>query len=240
MHTSPSAAEFRLGDSGHPERWFAFSAVLLSVPLMMSVPLWHSRLPATGDRFVARWMNSPRIGILLARLELDQFWAKPGLRSVAALGGPSVLIVVMASIMALGWWRRDRLLALLALIGPVVAGALTEWVGKPLVDRRIDGVHPTFPSGHVTTAAAIAALLFVATRRTATTKRRRILTMVVWVIPAAVAVSVLRLGWHVATDALAGIGVGAGVVFGTLGVLTVAANAISGAGTARHKSGLRR
>ena len=123
---------------------------------------------------------------------------------------------------------------------PRCGWAPTEWVGKPLVDRRIDGVHPTFPSGHVTAAAAIAALLFVATRRTATTKCRLILAMVVWVIPAAVAVSVLRLGWHVATDALAGIGVGAGVVFGTLGVLTVAANAISGAGTARHKSGLRR
>ena len=204
---------------GLPGRWFATSAVLLWLTGIMSIGLWHARMPSLADQHVTSWLQSPRISKVLVDLELSVLWTKPGLTTMAALGGPSALIAAMLCVLTLSWWRRDAVLGALALIGPVLAGAITEWIGKPLVDRRIDGVHPSFPSGHVTTAAAIAALLWVAARRTSRSPLRA-LAPIVWAIPAIVSVAVLRLGWHVATDAIAGVGVGMGVVFGSLAALT--------------------
>ena len=90
---------------------------------------------------------------------------------------------------------------------------MTEWVGKPLVDRRIDGVHTSFPSGHVTTAAAIAALLWFSWRRRHRLSSVPVAVYSVWILPAAVGIAVVRLRWHVATDVLGGISVGCGIVF---------------------------
>ena len=203
-----------------PAPWFASSAVLLSLTLLMAVRLQHARIPSFADQHVAVWLQSPRVGRLLVNFELSALWTKPGLQSLAALGGPSVLIVVIASVLGWSWRRRDFVLGTLAVMGPVAAGAITEWVGKPLVDRRIDGIHPSFPSGHVTTAAAIAALLWITAQRGAG-PRIRAVAVGVWGIPIVVSVAVIQLRWHVATDAIAGIGVGGGVVFGFLGALTV-------------------
>ena len=216
-----------------PAPWFASSAVLLSLTFLMAVRLRHARLPSFADQHVALWLQSPRVGRLLVDFELTAMWTKPGLQSLAALGGPSMLIVVIASVLGWSWRRRDVVLGLLAVIGPVAAGAITEWVGKPLVDRRIDGIHPSFPSGHVTTAAAIAALLWITAQRGAG-HRIRAMAVGVWGIPIVVSVAVIQLRWHVATDAIAGIGVGSGVVFGLLGALTVAGELLSRVRAKRH------
>jgi membrane-associated phospholipid phosphatase len=132
---------------------------------------------------------------------------------ISKLGDPLVLVLgtLGAALLA---FRRDRILALACLIGPVLAALLVELALKPLVGRRFEGVL-SFPSGNVVAVATVAAAWILAVPR-----RVRPLAVVIGVLSTgAMAVAVTGLRWHYPTDALAGALFGTGVVFLVDGVL---------------------
>jgi membrane-associated phospholipid phosphatase len=136
---------------------------------------------------------------------------------VTETGSLPVLVAgsLLAAVVTFG---RDRLRAVTCLVGPVAATALCEWVIKPAVGRHYIGVL-TFPSGHVTAVSALGTAWVLAVPRW--------LRLPVAALAAALvvlmAVSVVKLGWHYASDALAGAAVGCGVVLVVDGLLHVLA-----------------
>lgn len=223
--TKPSRPQFFAGEtvpSFHPG-WVALVAV--TPVLVMSARLAGSRTLSGFDRQFASALFSNRLVRATHWLEFERMLTKSSLRSIAAFGGRETLGAFLVGVVAVACHRRDRVLAVVGIVGPVSAGAVTEYLGKPLIDRRIDGIHASFPSGHVTSATAIAAVCWILIRRVSVQRsgppewRRRLVSVLswgVWLAPIAVGVAVVRLGWHVGTDVLGGIGVGLGLVFATL------------------------
>ena len=126
-------------------------------------------------------------------------------RVIAALG--SVPIVLAASLLGAVLARRDRRRAVACLLGPALAGLLTEIILKPLSGRELGG-SLCFPSGHVTGAGALVALGLLGTPR----RWRAVGLGIAVAVLVAVMWAVVALGWHYPTDALAGAAVGAGSV----------------------------
>jgi membrane-associated phospholipid phosphatase len=111
-------------------------------------------------------------------------------------------------------WRG----ALLVAVAIPAAGALTEYLLKPLFDRTSQG-HLEFPSGHSTGAFAMAAvcvvLLLGPLRPPLPDTLRRFLAVAVALTAVGVAVAVVALDFHYFTDTVAGAAVGTGVVLAT-------------------------
>jgi undecaprenyl-diphosphatase len=131
--------------------------------------------------------------------------------SLVSPSSPAAVYVVIAVTVLLALLARRRELAVLAVVGPALAVAVVELVGKPVVDRRLAG-YLCYPSGH--TAGTLSALT-VAMLGLAAGARivRRVLALVVWaVISAAVMVGIVAMGYHYPTDTIAGLGVALGVV----------------------------
>jgi membrane-associated phospholipid phosphatase len=121
--------------------------------------------------------------------------------------------ITVALILACLATRRWRGAALAAVAVPA-AGAVTEYLLKPLFDRTAQG-HLEFPSGHTTGAfaiAAVCAVLLLGPLRPRLPGALRVLAAVAAaLLAAAVAVAVVALGFHYSTDAVAGAAVGTAV-----------------------------
>jgi len=111
-------------------------------------------------------------------------------------------------------WRG----ALLVAVAIPAAGALTEYLLKPLFDRTAQG-HLEFPSGHSTGAFAMAAvcvvLLLGPLRPRLPDTLRKFLAVAAALTAAGVAVAVVALDFHYFTDTVAGAAVGTAVVLAT-------------------------
>jgi membrane-associated phospholipid phosphatase len=130
----------------------------------------------------------------------------PAFNDVTHLRYP-VAVVVAAAVIALAVIRRDRVRALMCLIGPPLALVTSELAVKPLTGRLLGG-QLSYPSGSTVGAAAISAAAVLAT-----SPRWRVVTVTVaasyslWM-----SLAVVAIGWHLPTDALAGVAYGVGVV----------------------------
>ena len=118
------------------------------------------------------------------------------------------LVVVMA---AVAWRRRDRWGALLCLVAPPLAVAVTDLLAKPLVGRY-HGHGLAFPSGHATAATAAAALVLVLINRWRGWHRALHWSPFAALLPLVTAIGLVRLDWHYPTDVVGGIAMGAAVV----------------------------
>jgi PDZ domain-containing protein len=199
-HRSPPSPDAPAGRP--PAGALASAALLLTAAFAaLAAAVAGGRTPTGVDR---------RLGDVVTNLVPDG--PHRLLDAVADLGSPLVLLVAVA---AFAWWARgrgDRRLTLIALTGPIAAVALAELVAKPLIDRRI-GVAYNFPSGHTTSVAALATLAVIATAWQRPTRRRLVATTVIGLAATgAVAVAVVRLGWHVATDTIGALALGPAVV----------------------------
>jgi undecaprenyl-diphosphatase len=124
-----------------------------------------------------------------------------------SLAGAAALVLLV---------RRRWEQAAFAVLGPGVTMLVTE-VSKVLVGRLHQGA-PSLPSGHtaaVTSGALVVALLVVGRRRARAVVAAAVGALAVTAVAAAVAFSLVVLGWHYATDTVAGFCV---AVAGTLGV----------------------
>lgn len=127
------------------------------------------------------------------------------LRVLADLGDPFVVAVAAVVTAVISLMRRDAGRAVACLAGPALAGVLTEFVFKPLVDGN--GVVLSYPSGHTTGVAALVSVAILASFRW-----RVIVAALGAAVLVAVCGAVIALGWHTLTEAVAGAFVGSGSV----------------------------
>lgn len=135
---------------------------------------------------------------------------------VTDLGSVTFLLVgsILAALLVVG---RDRLRALACLVGPGLSVVLVEWLLKPVIARRFDTAL-TFPSGTTTVVASVATAWALAVPR-------RLLSVAVVLgafLVGLECIAVVALQWHLPTDALGGVVVGAGVVLLVDGLLHLA------------------
>jgi undecaprenyl-diphosphatase len=124
---------------------------------------------------------------------------------VADLGNPPVVVVLTALLVgACAAWRTARGVAL-AVLAPVIAGCLTEYVLKPWVHRTKFGFY-AYPSGHTTGLCAVAFTLVLVALGPA---RRQVAAPRATVTVALLAALACGLGliasdYHYATDVIGG------------------------------------
>jgi membrane-associated phospholipid phosphatase len=167
---------------------------------------------------------------------LTKFIARDGsfgtpAETIAHLGDPLPLLVMLAAACAIALWRGKPLDAAAAVT--VVAGAnlTTQILKVALAHPRFQSVlgHDqlgavAFPSGHSTAAASIAiAFLFVVPR-----DWRPAVAAVGACLVAAVGCSVMVLAWHFPSDVLGGILVASGWGFAVLAARRIAEGGGSG------------
>ncbi|MGH9101882.1 MAG: phosphatase PAP2 family protein, partial [Acidimicrobiales bacterium] len=107
---------------------------------------------------------------------------------------------------ARAWPARAWPGALACVAVPLVTGALTQLVVKPLVGRHL-GSGLSYPSGHAGGAAALAVVLVLSVAP----RWRRLAGALGGLVALCVSAAVVRLGWHYPTDALAGLALAAGL-----------------------------
>jgi membrane-associated phospholipid phosphatase len=135
------------------------------------------------------------------------------LQQLPRLGGlKEVALMTLALALACVATRR-RSGAVLAVVAVPGAVGLTEYVLKPSVGAVLD---QAFPSGHATSSFALAAvfaiLLTDPAYRRVPRALRLLLVLMALLLAAAVAATMIAIGAHVFTDAVAGAAVGTGVV----------------------------
>jgi membrane-associated phospholipid phosphatase len=130
------------------------------------------------------------------------------LHHVVFLAGPGPVVLFCAILVAAFVAGHRYRVAALAVFGPGVAAALTEWVLKPLVGRRI-GHGLAFPSGHTTGTVALAGVLVVfllgpsRPRLPLAVRALVCLAAAAWAV--LVAISLVSVGDHYATDTVGGL-----------------------------------
>ncbi|WP_370651484.1 phosphatase PAP2 family protein [Frankia sp. Cj3] len=138
-------------------------------------------------------------------------------RIIACLGAPVSVLVASVSLALLCGAIRAGRAALLCFFGPHLAGALAEWLLKPLVGRRFDG-DLAFPSGHTTGAVSVAVLLAVLFLPTSALgfrivwPARAAFLLIAITYGAGVGIALVILQAHYATDILGGIAVAVAVI----------------------------
>ena len=145
------------------------------------------------------------------------------LHQLPRLGGLKE-VALMTAALALAFVATRRWSgAVLALVAVPGAVGLTEYVLKPSVGAVL---HQAFPSGHATSSFALAAvfaiLLTDPAYRRVPGALRLLLVLVALLLATAVAATMIAIGAHVFTDAVAGAAVGTGVVLACALTLDVA------------------
>lgn len=131
---------------------------------------------------------------------------------------PPVVYAVMAATVVFALWMRRWELAALAVLGPALAVALVELVGKPLVDRHLSG-YLSYPSGHTVSTVSVLTVAMLGLV-TGTRIVLRVLALLIWlVVTGAVMVGLVAMNYHYPTDTLGGLGLALGIVL-PLAILT--------------------
>lgn len=144
---------------------------------------------------------------------------------VADLGGSAAVLLIVAAIVVWSLVRRQPRGIALAILGPTVSIVITEYVLKPVVDRRLLG-YLTYPSGHSTGAFSVATVLAVLLMGPGLRwhpAARAAVIVVLYAVCVAVAVSLVAAAYHVPTDTIGG----AGVAIATVLLLAVAIDAVA-------------
>ncbi len=124
-----------------------------------------------------------------------------GLPRALELGAASSFVVAL-------FWDRRR--AVMCLAAPVLAIVITEYLMKPLVGRSTPSgvvVGLSYPSGHMTATAAVMAAVVLAVPP----RWRRIALVIGAGVDASVAICLVLLRYHYATDVLGGAAVAIGI-----------------------------
>ena len=130
---------------------------------------------------------------------------------LAELGGPESIGLLVAALAVVLLVRGRRCAAALVVLAPATAGALTEFLLKPLVDRPL-GTSLAFPSGHATATWALASAVVLLLAGSGLPRRVRLVDSAVAVGIAAVnSVALVGAQYHLFTDVVGGAGVGIGV-----------------------------
>ncbi|WP_025354309.1 phosphatase PAP2 family protein [Kutzneria albida] len=154
----------------------------------LSALTWHGRRGTGLDLAVDGW--------------IERTFSQDLLRTVVHLADLPVLVGVLALVLVLALVRRDRELALLAVLGPTAAMLLTELVLKPLVHRTY-GSWLAFPSGHTTAITATATVLALLAARLPLAART-VVHLLLLAAVVVVAIALIGLDYHYFTDTVGG------------------------------------
>jgi membrane-associated phospholipid phosphatase len=188
-----------------PAAWRRPAVVLLAICLAVAAFL--------GVRYAGHTQPGRLDSAVDARL---QAWL-PGSRLVplTRLGTTAPVTLMTAALVLACLVTRRWLGAVLAVVSVPAAGALTEFILKPLVDRTMHG-WLSFPSGHATSMFALAmtciVLLVDPPRRRLSAAVRILLALCAVALAIAVAATMVALGLHYFTDAIGGTAVGIATV----------------------------
>jgi membrane-associated phospholipid phosphatase len=146
---------------------------------------------------------------------LDRAW-QVGLLGVSA---PWISFVLLAVIVVVaGRFRRWNVVAL-AIAGPLLALAITEWVLKPLIWRELGRsavqLAGSYPSGHETGVTATALVIVVVCGQRSMPRWGRVILgfgLLAWAVLAAV--GLVRSALHYPTDTIGAVGVSTTLVLG--------------------------
>ncbi len=194
------------------------AAVLFVMVIVMGARVHDGNRPLRVDRQATRVVDSPQVAQALSATDLSENGTKSVFQKAVDLGSPYLVVAVAVLLGGLALRRKDRVAAGICVAGPLVAVALTELVGKPLVDRHMRTTL-AFPSGHATDAGVVAALVLVVLFRWGGFGPLVLGTPLVALVPLLVSVAVVGLGRHYATDALAGVAVGVASVLSVAAIL---------------------
>jgi membrane-associated phospholipid phosphatase len=118
---------------------------------------------------------------------------------------PVLLVIVVALFFMLAVARRRPRVALLAVVGPLLAVGLNAVVFKPLVDRTINNGNLAYPSGHTTGLVAVLTVLVLATVTSRAPKPLVSLVIIVALVVTVVAATALvGMKYHYVTDTVGG------------------------------------
>jgi membrane-associated phospholipid phosphatase len=154
------------------------------------------------------------------------------LNLVTHLGDPPFVTLLAAVLVAgcLGyrWWRGAALVA----IAVPTAAVLTKLLLQPLIHRTLTG-GVSYPSGHATGAfaLAVACAVLLAHLPRITRRTRALLAVAALLVAGAVAVALVALDFHYATDTVGGAALATAVVLST--ALTL--DRIGGPAAAEHE-----
>lgn len=175
----------------------------LAVTALLGALVWHQTQ--------AGWLDGSVD--LRVRAAAGGHWR---LLDFVVLFGRSAQVTVMAAVLTLACVaaRRWRGAVLVAIAVPA-AGALTEFLLKPLFGRLLSG-QLSYPSGHTTGVIALAVtfavLLADPSRPRLPAAVRLLLAALAFLAAGAVAVAVVALGLHYFTDTIGGAATGTAVV----------------------------
>ena len=177
--------------------WALFGLLVLAAVI---AAIDHGRLFDTWDRPIQEWVESRRNGTL------DGFF-----RAVSRLGS-NIVVFPLAALMALLAWFRCRPLAVAIAIAvalrPLFEFVLKDAVGRPRpdLDRMVNGVGYSHPSGHVLATVTLYLLLpAVVALYLGRNRAWQLAWFFVAFLAPAMAVCRVYLGVHWATDATAGL-----------------------------------
>lgn len=141
------------------------------------------------------------------------------------LSNPTAIIAALAVVAAGAAIVRRWDVAVLAVVGPLLAVIVTEQVLKPLLDRPLWTFSGSYPSGHETGVASTAVVLLVVAgqvRLRAPVRAGIVVVLTAWIVAAAV--GLVRNFYHYATDTIGAMGVAAALVL-TVALLVDAVSA---------------
>ncbi len=198
---------------------------LAALFVWLSSLVWHNGSGVGLDRTLSRLTVVGAVAEVLAEGKP----LEPRPRKAVHLGSATVVVILATALalVALAW--RDWLGAVLALAGPGVTGALTEYVLKPLVtpERLVDG--RAFPSGHAGGASAVALVAVILVNRRWGRVPALILAPLAVLPVLAVSHALVRLGFHYPTDVVGGVLLALVVVLALVTALSVLGRPTAGA-----------
>ena len=129
----------------------------------LSLVLVATGLLALLTTYIARGVGPGRLDTLVdEHLIARTRWTRHLAHAVANLGSPAGVIPLSVAAAALLLFGRRPRAAVLIVVAPAVASAVTEWVLKPLVGEKLmAGVRagPALPSGHATGIFSVALVI---------------------------------------------------------------------------------
>ena len=162
---------------------------------------------------------------------------------IITVADPRNVAIACVAIGALSFWRGRRRLALLSLIGPLMAVGLTDLVLKPLINRRFLGML-SFPSGHTAASVAMATVVVVgmlgASRPAWSAVARWLVLVAFEAVAFVIAVALVAAGLHYATDTIGGAALAIAVVMASALAIDGAADRVDRGRAHRVKSDLSR
>lgn len=179
------------------------AAVLVGVAVVLALAglVYHGR-STSFDNWIFRKLYT-NLGRTSAHVLLD-------------LSTPTISIVLLVVVAAVAVRVRRWELAALAVVGPLIAVFLTEFVLKPIVGRALHpaainaglplSIRSVYPSGHEGTVASTAFVLIIAAthvRLRPSARAAFVAACLAWLLAAAV--GLIRNYWHYPTDVIGAI-----------------------------------